>query len=125
MRQRTSYVFVKLVCTIIISFGALSMFGWIFSMWLPPSMLPLLGSFNPNTASCFILAGVSLWLRNEKKAVITQTLIQLCSGLIFAASFLTLFEYSFNADFGIDNRLFLAMHNSGDSIYPRGRMSPF
>ncbi len=127
MQEEQPFGFVKFVCTIIISFGALSMLGWIFSIWLPSELLPLLRAFNPNTATCFVLSGIALWLRSEKKAAgVTKTLIQLCCALVFLASFLTLFEYSFHTDYGFDRRLFSTLQSSNElSLFPPGRMSPF
>lgn len=73
-----------------------------------------------NTAILFILSGSLLWLklREVQMAWLTWS----AAGLIFLISSLTLGEYLFNADYGIDQLLFKEF--SPDLLHP-GRMSLF
>lgn len=107
--------------------GAVVMCGWIFYFWLPPKFIPYLVATKPNGAIAFLLCGIALWLNTEKKTMYHQYIIEICSAIVFIVSFLTLFEYFFNTDFGIDKGVFYqsSMHLSSDSLIPLERMSPF
>src|SRR4030095_13476256 len=60
-----------------------------------------------NTAITFILAGTALWFASHKKPERIHWLVaQICNSLFFLISLLTLGEYIFRRDFGIDQLLF-------------------
>jgi len=82
-------------------------------------------AFQPNTALCFILAGIALWVRSEKTADYRYALGEICAALIFLFSFLTLFQYFFHIDLGIDQGLFKAPLTDVGGFAPLGRMPPF
>ncbi len=106
---------------IVIFIGSLVLAGWLFDVAFLKSVLPTLVTMKPNTALAFVLSGVSLWLLhgsdvNQRSLHITQILASI-AGLI---GLLTLSEYLFARDIGIDQLLFKDMA-SGSS--PAGRMA--
>jgi len=117
--------FTKLASSFVIVIGAMAIIGWAFSFWLPNVLLPFLAVFKPLTAVCFILAGMALWLRTERDGIGRDYLAEICAGFIFIIAILTLFEYCFNVDLGIDKRLFKDYLESAPTFSPPGRMSPF
>jgi PAS domain S-box-containing protein len=120
-----SYVFARIVSTIMIVVGAFVIVGWIFYFWIPSSLLVHLYSIKPNTAICFVLSGMALWLYSEKHSNFSENLAQICGAMIFLIGIITLFEYFFNRDFAIDQWLIKPPHEKFYSISPPGRMSPF
>ena len=107
------------------------MLGWIFDLQLLKSILPGLPSMKANTAACFILGGFSLFLQQRRRAELTtikrqkldKALIFTCSSLIILISLVTLFQYSFNLDLGIDQLLFKDSSSLTSPSAP-GRMAP-
>jgi two-component system, sensor histidine kinase and response regulator len=110
-----------------IIFGTAIVFGWTFYFWLPKDSLPYLVSLKPNLALNFILCGIALWVYCDKKSRYTQYIAEICAGIVFVLSFVTLFEYFFHVDFGIDRGFFgrppADVYYS--SLIPSSRMSPF
>lgn len=104
----------------IIGIGLLVLAGWQFNIDLLKSLLKEWPTMKGNTAILFILSGSLLWLklREVQMAWLTWS----AAGLIFLISSLTLGEYLFNADYGIDQLLFKEF--SPDLLHP-GRMSLF
>lgn len=102
----------------IVGVGFLVLAGWQFDIELLKSLLHEWPTMKGNTAVLFILSGSLLWfkLRETKRG----WGIWGVSVLILLISSLTLGEYFFGADFGIDQLLFKDL--LPDSIYP-GRMA--
>jgi PAS domain S-box-containing protein len=117
----------KLASAVAIIFGTAIVFGWTFYFWLPKEALPFLVSLKPNLAMNFILCGIALWIYCDQKSRYTVYIAEICSGIVFVVSFITLFEYFFNVDFGIDKGFF--QRPPADVYYstliPSSRMSPF
>ena len=98
----------------VIAIGCTVILGWIFDLQLLKSILPGLPSMKFNTATCFILGGFSLLFQHQWRAELTTIKHQkIYNYLTFSASFLiilisliTLVQYSFNLDLGIDQLLF-------------------
>ncbi|MEG3860821.1 PAS domain-containing sensor histidine kinase [Microcoleus sp. herbarium12] len=115
----------------VIAIGCTVMLGWIFDLPLLKSILPELASMKVNTAVCFILGGWSLLLqqRPDAKSIIVKPqkldkiLILSTSLLVILISLLTLIQYSFNLDLGIDQLLFKETSILTSSSVP-GRMAP-
>ena len=121
--QKASIAVIAIGCTVIL--------GWIFDLQLLKSILPGLPSMKFNTATCFILGGFSLLFQHQWRAELTTIKHQkIYNYLTFSASFLiilisliTLVQYSFNLDLGIDQLLF--KHSSILTIpLAPGRMAP-
>ncbi len=115
----------------VIAIGCIVILGWIFDLQLLKSILPGLPSMKFNTAICFILGGLSLFFQQQRRAELTtikhqkiyKYLTFSASFLIILISFLTLVQYSFNLDLGIDQLLFKHSSTLTNSFAP-GRMAP-
>lgn len=118
-------VFTKTACAITIIYGSIVLFGWTFFSWLPTEITNSITSAKPNSALCFVLCGISLWLYCDKKNAYTKFLAQISASLVFLVGFLTLFEYFFQINLGIDTAIFIHPHSVNESILPMNRMSPF
>ena len=91
----------------VIGIGAFALAGWLFNIQVFKSALPGLSTMKANSAIAFILAGVALWFANPKKQKpVHSWMAQICTGLFFLIGSLTLGEYIFRWNFGIDQLLF-------------------
>ena len=122
--------FAKKAGIAVIAIGCTVILGWIFDLPLLKSILPELASMKVNTALCFILGGFSLFIQQPRRAESTikhqkiyNYLIFSCSFLITLISFLTLVQYSFNLNLGIDQLLFKDSSILTSSS-AQGRMAP-
>jgi PAS domain S-box-containing protein len=102
--------------------GLLVLAGWLLDIPSLKSLLPGLATMKPNTALTFVLAGGSLWLSSswgEDRRV--EVLAKACATLTALIGLLTLNEYVFGRNLGIDQLLFR------DALTPEnahpGRMS--
>ncbi|MDG9670862.1 PAS domain S-box protein [Hahella sp. CR1] len=108
--------------TAVIGFSVL--FGWLLDINEIKSLLPGLATMKANTALCFILSGMSLYHHQEysPNAAFSRALIaRACAGIVCAISFITLVEYGFGGNLGIDE-LLLSDSNTAKGAWP-GRMS--
>ncbi len=102
--------------------GCVVILGWLFDITVLKSVLPGLVTMKANAAIGFILGGVSLWLLHYSPPSRTMhRACQLCAILVLLIGLLTLIEYGFNLDLGIDQLLFKE-HMSVGGI--PGRMAP-
>lgn len=88
--------------------GSIVLIGWIFDISIFKSILPNYVAMKANTAICFMLIGISLWLLQTKWQG-NKTAFRvacLCAFVVFMIGFLTFMEYIFGWDFGIDQLLF-------------------
>lgn len=104
--------------------GMASLISWSFYYWLPPGIVDTLTTIQPNEAICFMLAGIVLWIRCEDTAYFIQMLASLSAAAILLIGFLTLFEYFFKINLGIDQGLFTVPSIRHPGIFPIGRMPP-
>lgn len=120
-------VFAKCAAALAMISGISIILGWVFYYWLPSEYLPYLISIKPNMAINFVLCGIALWIYCEKYSVYAHYVAEICGAAVFLISFLTLFEYFFNIDFGIDRGIFQqpAAGLIPQNILPISRMSPF
>jgi PAS domain S-box-containing protein len=102
--------------------GCLVLIGWQFGIPSLKSVLPGLATMKANTALGFILVGASLWLKLYVKSN-KQIYLAGQAGAALAAllGLLTLGEYIWELNFGIDQILYRDIQTS-DPSYP-GRMS--
>jgi PAS domain S-box-containing protein len=108
---------------IVIAVGLLVLVGWLFSISTLTSLLPGLATMKANTALAFVLAGLSLWLTHTKgKDQWIDLIAKGCATFAFLIGLLTLSEYVFGWDLGIDQWLFRDTLTP-ENAYP-GRMSP-
>ena len=103
--------------------GMLVLLGWQFDIGLLKSLKPEWVSMKPNTAVCFMLVGLA-WIANMGAASpISRWLSRVSASLVGLAGLLSLAEYLFKLDLGIDQLLFV---DSPDAVGTShlGRMAP-
>ncbi len=114
--------------------GCIVICGWIFDITTFKSILPGLVSMKANTAICFILGSLSLWSyhqqhlsrknqTNKRKIFSINFITYLLPSLVILISLLTLIQYSFNLNLGIDEIFFQDRVNAVSTAAP-GRMAP-
>lgn len=104
--------------------GSLVLIGWIFDLDILKSGLPGLAAMKANTASAFIVAGISLWLLHTERKAERALLAALGGALIVTLiALLTLGEYLFDRNLGIDRLLFDDSAGGAGTNLP-GRMAP-
>ncbi len=95
--------------SVVIFLGGCSVLaGWMLDIPALKSVSPGLVTMKANTALCFVLVGLSLWLLQiKRKGKPLCQRIALASGfLVFGIGFLTFLQYVLGRDFGIDQTLF-------------------
>jgi methyl-accepting chemotaxis protein len=129
----------KILGVVVASLGFVVILGWIFDLPVLKSILPGLVTMKANAAICFILGGVSLWLwhknRYEESNRVGEQqsdrsfnsskhlIIQVFAILMIAIALLTLMQYVFNINLGIDQLLFKESLGAVNTTAP-GRMAP-
>lgn len=110
--------------------GSMVLLGWAFDIATLQSILPGWVSMKANTAASFILIGVALLLTtrppanfNPQLSYLLSRLALLCGWLAGLIGLLTLGEYLFGWNFGVDNWLISEPIGVLDIQYP-GRMEP-
>lgn len=109
--------------------GSVVLVGWALDIAVLKSIQPGWVSMKANTAVCFILIGIALWLTTRQSLHSTQysalsTLFaRLCGLLAGLIGLLSLGEYVFGLDIGIDQLLFHEPPGTVGTSYP-GRMAP-
>src|SRR5215204_2171969 len=91
----------------VFAIGFLVLIGWLFNIPALKSILPGFATMKANTALAFMLAGISLWLSaagNKNQRI--DLLAKACAMIALLMGLLTLSEYIFNRDLGIDQLLF-------------------
>lgn len=108
--------------------GSLVLLGWLLSTPALTSILPGLATMKPNTALCFVLAGVSLWLIQVRAGEVSSPRVRriqaarVLSGVVGFVGLLTLAEYLFHLNLGIDEIVFRGTLLATGVLHP-GRMS--
>ncbi len=83
--------------------GIAVLIGWQFRIKFLKEPIPGTAFMVPNTALCFILLGLSLWLQREKgRGARSSFLGKSCAAFVFVFGSLTLIEYATGFNFGID-----------------------
>lgn len=105
--------------------GLLVLVGWMGDITLFKSISPHWQSLKANAALCFFLAGIILILVNrEEKRAPAKWLVSIFSLCIFLIGAVTLLEYIFSFNPGIDE-LFFKDSTGQFPETPPGRQSPF
>jgi PAS domain S-box-containing protein len=103
--------------------GLLVLAGWLFDIPVFQAVVPGLATMKPNTALAFILAGLSLQLlQRDRTDQGTQRLAQGSALTVALVGVLTLMEYLWGWNLGVDQLLF-ADALEGTGAGPAGRMS--
>ena len=106
---------------IVVLVGVAVMAGWIYDTQILKSILPVWASMKVNTALCIIASGVALWLLQDARA--GRAMPRACAWAVVAIGAMTLGEYVFGWDLGIDELLFKDAPISAATTRP-GRMAP-
>jgi len=108
----------------VVGVGGLVLLGWMFDVAVLKSVFPGLVTMKANTALAFILAGVSLRLsQTEKTGRGTRRAARVCAFAVAVVGLLTLSEYLFGWNLGIDQLLFKESFGTPGTSFP-GRMAP-
>ncbi|MDH6097545.1 ATP-binding protein [Anabaenopsis sp. FSS-46] len=104
---------VQVASIITILVGVLVLFGWLFDIELIKTCgNTSLVTMKPNTALCFVLSGISLWMSQSKLSRKSNSTIpylscsRICAASVTLIGLLTLAQYLFGWNFGIDELLF-------------------
>ncbi|MBD2294980.1 PAS domain-containing protein [Anabaena sphaerica FACHB-251] len=106
--------------------GFVVLLGWILNLPVLKSVLPGLVTMKVNTALGFFLAGMSLWLwhqHHQRKKHPLKLLSQILAVIVALIGLLTLIQYGFNINLGIDQLLIKESENAVATSSP-GRMAP-
>lgn len=114
----------SLILSLIVAFvGLIVLIGWIFNISLLKSISPDWISMKANTAICFMMAGLTLILFHFKK---TKSMVWVAIGskvIIILIGILSLLQYIFNFNTGIDELFFKDDALITGTAQP-GRMAP-
>src|ERR1035437_10219165 len=105
--------------------GILVIIGWTFDIPIFKTIFPKYGSMKVNTAICFILSGITLWIINRKGKLSSPEKIisTVFSILISVIGIVTIIEYKYQIGFSIDELFFKDNTTINQSSSP-GQMSP-
>src|SRR4029077_13862326 len=121
----------KVMALISAAVGFAVLFGWIFGVHTLITISPGFATMKANTALAFFLSGVALWSLNPAipanapsplRVKRAKLLSQVCAVIIALIGLLTLSEFLFGWDLGIDNLIIRDLHTL-HTPHP-GRMSP-
>jgi len=108
--------------------GAIAWIGWLLDIAVLQSIIPGLATMKVNTATGLILSGAALWFwhrsyreRISSTQLKSRLLSLILSIIVFLIGSLTLTQFIFNVDLGIDQLLF---KDTLTVNAPPGRMSP-
>ena len=127
--SRTSLVamlrnFSRVASLTIILIGGLVLLGWVFRIAILKSIAPELPTMKANTAIAFLITGLAIWFLLKTSATrLERGIVQVCSIVVALLGLLTLSEYFFNWQLGIDQWLFPDTTIGTGNFIP-GRMSP-
>jgi signal transduction histidine kinase len=114
--------FSRITSLIVAGVGAAVLLGWIFNVEVLKSVLPGLATMKANTACAFVAAGSALWLLATDSPVFRLIAYGLLA-MVITVGALTLAEYVFAIDVGIDQFILADDAQSAGTLHP-GRMSP-
>jgi len=110
-----------------VGFGICVLFGWGLHQRILTTILPQQVTVKANTAICFVMLGVALWLvRKEvpRRARSTRIAVIALSFTVFAVGVVSFLEFEYGWSVGIDQLLFRAgAEDAWGSVRP-GLMSP-
>jgi signal transduction histidine kinase len=114
----------RFTCAATGAIGATVLLGWILHIPLLASFIPGVVTMKANTAIAFIFSAVSVWILNtnpDKRWL--RSVAEVSAIIVLLLSALTLLEYLFTADFGVDQLFFQESADAFGKSNP-GRMAP-
>ncbi len=111
--------FSKISSILIAIFGFLMLLGWVFNISIFESPGPNFSTVKSDLALCFVLIGLSLFLIQTK--IINkhnQKIINILAVIVVLIGVLTLIEYIFSFNLGIDQIMFKEAPGAIDTLYP-------
>lgn len=124
-RFRTQFnLLSRFACAAAGAIGAAVLLGWILHIPLLASFIPGVETMKANTAIAFILSAISVWILNtnpDKRWL--RSIAEVSAIIILLLGALTLLEYFFTADFGVDQLLFQESADAFGTSNP-GRLAP-
>ncbi len=124
-RTTPRFMLVSEILSLFVFLGGITvLLGWAFDVQILKSISPNLVTMKANTALCFAFSGASLWLLQIKRKDDPRfrKMAQMCNAVVFGIGLLTLSEYLFRWDLGIDQFLFKELPNAILTSSP-GRMA--
>lgn len=122
VKATTPYI-TKVASVFTVATGCLVLSGWFFNIPSFKSILPGIISMKFNTAVCFILSGIALYLLDAPEPGKSKKRVAfVCSWIILFAGFLNLSEYISGYNLGIDELLWKEGPGTFGTTFP-GRMS--
>lgn len=104
--------------------GILVIVGWLFDIPFLKSFFPGCISMKFNTALCFVLSAIALWmLDNDKPSALRKIILFFCLFIIGLISSINLYEYFFQKNIGIDELFMKDDLSLVETLYP-GRLAP-
>ncbi|MBZ8180353.1 methyl-accepting chemotaxis protein [Oscillatoria salina] len=123
--QKSSLEFLSWLASIaVIIIGSFVIIGWMFDITTLKSVIPGLVTMKANTAFGFIFGGTSLLLwHRQKNSPDSNPAALICAIAVLLIGLLTLIQYGFDVNLGIDELIF---RESGDVVATAspGRMAP-
>ena len=98
----------EIISVLIFFGGCIVLMGWALDIAALKSVLPGLVTMKANTALCFVLIGLALWCLQMKRAdhVWSRLTAELCVFVLLSIGLVTMCEYAFQWNPGIDQLLF-------------------
>ncbi|HEX4336395.1 MAG TPA: PAS domain S-box protein [Polyangiaceae bacterium] len=109
--------------SICVGLAVAALIGWLFDVPLLTSVHPSLPSMKPNTAVGLTMLGAAVWFRQRQPGSRNEIVARALATAAALLGGITLLEYVFDGNLGIDELLFNDSH-SARSMMPPGRMSP-
>ena len=113
--------FPRVTAAVVATVGLLALAGHIFDLPVLKSGIPGLVEMKANTAMCFVLVSVALWLLGGRRSRARGAGLVLCAAVALVA-LATLAQYVLGRNLGVDELLFDAGAGAGTS--DPGRMTP-
>ena len=108
---------------LVIALGSAVLIGWITGIVALTRIVPQWMAMQPNTAFCFVLAGISVLAAGTSRGDPRSRLLQLgCASVVLMVGLVTLLEYALGVPLGIDQLLHSGSPMSGQRAFP-GRMA--
>jgi PAS domain S-box-containing protein len=113
----------KVIGLLISVVGILVIIAWQYDIAILKTFILNSVTMKANTAVCFLLAGLALFFLQYDNRRLSIVFSRLFAVIVVLTGLLTLFQYIFSVNFGIDELLFKETGNAIATVNP-GRMAP-